>query len=274
MFAEDRYSVELLNQRDHRTLDSLMTDALAARRAALGAWHPMSVKALATLGLSANANQADSARSARAPDFFREALAVAEGPDSARYAAAMDSPADARDARSDLHYSLAAHYLERGQPEEAVEPMRRAVELSTEPLSSLSRQMLENGYGVLLRTLERYDESIAVHRRVTAAARAAHGPDHPMYGHTVLSLGSAYYAADRYEEATRTLRDALRIFGGPASESPTALEVRYYLGESLVKGGQTAEGRAVLRAALPGLLRIHGPESRFVTNTQKSLGQR
>ncbi len=69
------------------------------------------------------------------------------------------------------------------------------------------------------------------------------------------------------------LREALRVFGGPDSESPTALDVRYYLGAAQINAGRVAEGSATLRRAIPGLIREYGGNNVRVRNAQKALAR-
>jgi serine/threonine-protein kinase len=259
--AENALSLALLNTGDLDGVDSLMTAAVAARRTGLGAAHPQVAIALNDLGLAADDRRPDSLARAKAEGYFQEALDVIETAGPEAFAAAYDGSASYDGFRSGLYYSLAVHYMTTGRQERAVEPMGRAVDLADEPPESTSHQILANGYGVLLRQLERYDESIAVHREVVEAARRAHGPDHAFYGYPVLSLGSALQASGDAEGAIPVLREALRVFGGPEADTQAALDTRFYLGRALVEAGQATEGRRVLRAALPGLAETFGADN-------------
>ena len=269
--AEDRLMVDLLNTRQLDALDSLLADVLAARRADLGANHPKTIGALHHLALSANLRP-DSTQKARAKDYFQDAIAALEQAGPVAYAEATQGETSYNGFRSGLYYDLAAHYLETNQAEAAAEPMRLAVELADDPLETTNQQILMNGYGVLLRQLGRHDEAVTVHREVLEAARAAHGPDHPFYGWPALSLGTAL-RQNEDPEAIPVLRDALRVFGGPESQSPGSLEAQFQLGRALMEAGQTTEGRDLLQDALPGFEAVFGPDNPFTPIAQRLLAE-
>ncbi len=269
--AENDLATALHNTGRLDELDSLLAGVLAARRRHLGPAHPEVVKALVDLGYGTS-QRPDSARRSQAGGYFREALAVLEGAGPDAFEAAHRGEATYDDFRSNVYYALATHHLEMEQAEEAAEPMRLALELSSAPPSSATYQMQANTYGVLLRQLGRYEEAISVHREAVDLARAAFGPEHPFYGHPLLSLGSALQASGDAEGAIPVLREAVGVFGGPEGGGYGSLVARFYLGRALLEARQREEGVSVLGKALP-LLEEFGPTSPYVTVTQRLLAE-
>jgi len=123
--------------------------------------------------------------------------------------------------------------------------------------------------GVLLLSVERYEESQLALRRSLAIYRLLLGPDRVEVIRGEAALADVLSAQGKYDEAEALLRDVLRHSPNPDAAFTT--EINSQFGRVLFNQGRFAEAAALLRPTLERQRRLFGPLHPSTITTMRQL---
>lgn len=222
---------------DFDRADSLLTSALARRRALFGPSHPQVAESLVSLALL----RADQARFEDAERLVREALQIDRRhlpPTHPAIAAAI--------------HALGTVLEDRGSYRDAIQVLQEAVRLRSAPAADqhdLAASLLELANAHFY--AGHFAESEALNRRLLIMHRQLYGERHPMVAEDLINLGAIQQDLGRYREAEAFHRQALVItqaFYGK-EHYKTALNLTL-IARALVKQNRDDEAAAMLQQAL------------------------
>lgn len=237
--------------------DTLLTSALATRRAILGSDHPTLSEPIIALGLL----RVDQARFDDAERLVREGLALAERELDPGHAMVLDAQT-----------ALGAVLESRGEYAQAIEVLETVVALRSREKdadywSALNKLANSHYY------LGDYNAFDSLNQVMMAMNRRVHGESHPSVGDNLMNLGAVQFQWGRYDLAETAYRQALDIFesyyGSDHKETASSLTA---LGRSLVYQDRYDEADPLLRRALTVRERIFGLDHPEVATTRNEIG--
>lgn len=118
--------------------------------------------------------------------------------------------------------NLGGNYRDMGQPERAIPPLRRALEIAERTVGPDHPHTvgLRFNIGLCLSDLGRYGEAEALLRGALAARERLVGRDHPDVGDTLVQIAANWTRQGRPGPALPLLRRALAIFDARAPQTP------------------------------------------------------
>lgn len=239
--------------------DTLLTAALAMRRAALGPRHPDVARGQVALGLL----RADQSRLEEAERMVREAL------ESIRVGPRAGGADEARAMRS-----LGQVLGMRGSFDQAIDVLRATARLDSSAglpvadrvatLTDLANSHFYAGH---------YAASESLNREVLALDRALYGDHHPNVAADLVNLGSILQDMGQPAQAEGRFREALGIYRGWFGEEhfETAATLAM-VGRVLIPQGRHREADSLIRRALAIRERVYGPDHPSVATTINELG--
>jgi len=239
--------------------DSLLSEALAIRRARLGETSPAVALNLATLGVV----RADQSRMAEAESLARSAARIG------RLAARSDPATHAR-----TQTALGRVLVAAGKYDEAIRVLHRAVVLDslarlpaadhTQTLTDLANAYFYAGH---------YVAADSLNQRILASDRLQYGDRHPHIASDLINLGAVQQELGEWARAEQYYRQALEIFRGWYGEShfETAASLNM-VGRALIQQGRLREARAPLEQALAVRERVFGAGHPSVASTLNEMG--
>lgn len=241
--------------------DSLLTQALAQRRAQSPSGSAELVQSLLALG----ALRVSQAKFEDAEGLVREAAATAER------VLPPDHPAIAEAATS------LAHVLqERGRYDDAIAAADKAVERYRRHGTENPTAELAGAMGLLADAhfyAGHYATSDSINHQVLTAYRALYGDRHPLVAQTLANLGAAQQERGNYADAEGYHRQALAIYRGFYGEEH--YETAYALtmvARALIFENKLVEADSLLKKALGIRERVYGPDHPSVASTVNELG--
>jgi len=226
--------------------DSLLTDALARRRALFGGDDPEVARSLVSLG----ALRADQAAFDEAERLAREGLAMV----------GRHRPAD--HAESIRARTTLARVLElRGKYPEAIAALDEVVRLlaakpDAETELAQTLYLLANNHFYA----GQYSVADSLNRVVLALSRRLYGDRHPSVADDLINLGAIQQELGNYPEAERFHREALDIVRGwYGPDHPETAASLTMVGRALSYQRRLDEATEVLRQSLEVQERVYGP---------------
>ncbi|MFI5242608.1 MAG: tetratricopeptide repeat protein [Gemmatimonadales bacterium] len=239
--------------------DSLLSAALAKRRALLGPDDPEVGSSLIALGLL----RADQAKLPEAERLVREGLAMISR-----------ARPEAHPSRIAATQALGRVLQDRGDYDTAIPVLEEVVRLreTTDTLSpdlAASINQLANTHFYA----GHYQVSDSLTHRALEMHRTLFGEAHPLVADNLIDLGAIQDEFGKYDEAERLYRQALDInrrwFGDNNFHTASNLTL---LGRALVKEERFDEATDVLRQALTIQERVYGPVHPQVASTLNEIG--
>lgn len=239
--------------------DSLLSAALAKRRALLGPDDPEVGSSLIELGLL----RADQAKLPEAEQLVREGLAMISR-----------ARPPAHPSRVAATQALGRVLQDRGDYDHAIPVLEEVVRLreTTDTLSpdlAASINQLANSHFYA----GHYLVSDSLIHRALEMHRTLFGEGHPLVADNLIDLGAIQDEFGKYDEAERLYRQALDInrrwFGDNNFHTASNLTL---LGRALVKQERFDEATDVLRQALTIQERVYGPVHPQVASTLNEIG--
>lgn len=239
--------------------DSLLSAALAKRRALLGPDDPEVGSSLIALGLL----RADQAKLPEAEQLVREGLAMISR-----------TRPPAHPSRVAATQALGRVLQDRGDYDHAIPVLEEVVRLreTTDTLSpdlAASINQLANTHFYA----GHYQVSDSLIHRALEMHRTLFGEGHPLVADNLIDLGAIQDEFGKYDEAERLYRQALDInrrwFGDNNFHTASNLTL---LGRALVKEERFDEATDVLRQALTIQERVYGPVHPQVASTLNEIG--
>jgi tetratricopeptide (TPR) repeat protein len=177
---------------------------------------------------------------------------------------------------ADLAVSIGILRRARGETDQAVDQLRRAVTIRSRELgeshSSLSTTLTTLGNALVQQ--RKPEEAIALHLRALQIDEAVLGPNHPRLGNTLNNLGIAYVFSRRFADAEATHRRALAVrtatLGAKHRDTIGSLSG---LGGAFLNAGRYEEARESFADALQRFEAVAGPESHEVSNSAGNLAR-
>jgi len=239
--------------------DTLLTEALAQRRALFGPEHPDVAKSLVALGLL----RSDQADYAAAEQLVRDGLAMS------RRSLPQGSPAVA-DALGALGHVLD----ERGAYDQAISVFDSFVTLrrtDPRPTPELDDALYELANAHFYAGHLQVSDSL--NQLVLQLSQQLYGPRHPRVADALINLGAVQHEEGHYGEAEHYFRQALDInegwYGRDHYQTASNLTM---LGRTLLFEQKLDEGRQALEQALAIQERIFGPVHPRVASALNDLG--
>lgn len=243
---------------DLERADTLLGEALARRRGALGDGHPDVARGLLALAEL----RSHQSRYEEAERLAREGLALSRR-------RAREDPAAVARALTTLGVVLE----NRGGYEEAIASLEEAVRLhavaglpdreTAVALTELANSHFYAGH---------YATADSLNRRVLEMDRATYGVRHPRVAGDLINLGAVRQETGEWAAAEGYYRQAFEIYRGWYGENhfETAAALNM-VGRTLVQQGRLDEARAPLERALALRERIYGPVHPAVASTLNEL---
>lgn len=160
---------------------------------------------------------------------------------------------------ADLLHRRATVLRNRGDRDEALEDLQRALEIREEVLGPDHPRIATtlNALGAVHRSRNDRDAALAVQTRAIEIRRAALGADHPETGIAANDLGLLEQARGRYDEALKYLDESLKIAETARNDREVALVLNNLGRLQQLRGDLPAASRHLERAlkireALPG----------------------
>jgi serine/threonine-protein kinase len=240
--------------------DSLLTAALAVRRARLGPDHPDVARSLVALGM-ARASQSN---------FDDAERLVRQGLEASRRRERSDPAAVAR-----ALTALGTVLQDRGRYDDAIALLTDAARrdsLAGLPAADRSATLTELANSHFY--AGHYALSDSLNLRLLALDRALHGERHPQVANDLINLGAIQFEWGHYVEAERRYREALAIYrdwyGEQHFETAASLTM---IGRALIPQGRLREARELLEQALAIRERVYGPVHPNVASTVNELAK-
>jgi tetratricopeptide (TPR) repeat protein/predicted Ser/Thr protein kinase len=237
--------------------DTLLGEALARRRSALGAEHPDVANSLVALGLL----HVDRAEYPEAERLIHQGL------DLSRRTRPPDHPDVAR-----ATAALGRVLLERGAYDSAIVVQEQGVRLHGDSLSAdLATALAELANSHFF--AGHYDTADSLNRRVLVMRRTLYGDRHPLVAENLADLGATRFDRGEYAQAEAFYRQALDIMQGwYGPQHPRTAATLSKLGQSLVFQDRFDEASELLREALEIRERVFGPDHPLVAATLNEMG--
>ena len=160
-----------------------------------------------------------------------------------------------------------------GRKEESVRLMGSGVALARQTLGPRHPfvAFLEIKYGFILTERRRYDEAESVLRNAISVLSPL---QHYEEGSALRHLGLTAKARHRYAEAERLFTAAEKVFlSRLGKDHPYVLAARLDRGEALLRLGRPGEAEVLLRALIPELERVEGPQGDSLRTLFRYLGE-
>jgi serine/threonine-protein kinase len=239
--------------------DTLLTRALAERRALHGSEDPDVATSLVALGLL----RVEQARVPEGEKLVRDGLAMT------RRLRPPDHP-DIAAADVALGRALQA----RGAFDEAIRVLDEAVRLQSAS-GTMTRDLAVtlNVLAVAHLYAGHFPVADSIYRRALATDRQLYGPGHPQIGTDLSDLASVLFEQGSYAESERLYRQGLAIFErwyGP--DHPQTAGILMLLAQPLIKQSRAAEAMPLLERALAIQERVYGRVHPRVAGTLNALG--
>jgi serine/threonine-protein kinase len=239
--------------------DSLISAALAKRRALYGPEHPEVAATLVALG----SLRVDQAQFEEAERLSRAGLEMSKRTLPANHPSIVKATV-----------AVGRALQERGAYDRAIPVLQEAVRLNSLPgaepadlatsLSSLADAHFYSGH---------YAISDSLNRRVLSMYKQLYGERHPLVADILINLGASQLDRGNYPEAETFDRQALEItrafYGDNHQETAAQLTM---LGRALVYERKFDDAAAILRQALAIRERVYGPVHPLVASTVNELG--
>jgi eukaryotic-like serine/threonine-protein kinase len=239
--------------------DSLLSAALARRRALLGPDHPDVGVSLVALGMLRD----DQAKLPEAEQLVRQGLAkitAAREPGHPTVISATQTLGRVLQDRGDYEHAIPVL--------EQVLRMREAIDTLSPELAASINQLANTHFYA-----GHYLVSDSLIHRALEMHRTIFGDGHPLVADNLVDLGAIQYEFGKYEEAERLYRQALDInrrwYGANSYATASNLTM---LGRVLVKEDRFDEAADALHQALEIQERVYGPEHPQVASTLNELG--
>jgi len=239
--------------------DTLLTRALARRRAIRGPEHPEVAASLVALGLL----RVDQARVAEGEKLIRDGLAMtrrlrpAGHPEIAAAEVALGRVLQARGAFDDAIRAL----------DDAVRLQSASGTMTRELAVTLNTLAVAHLYAGHFPTAD------SIYRRALATDRQLYGAGHPQVGTDIMDLASVHFERGMYADAEREYRQGVAIFEkwyGP--DHPQTAGALMLLAQPLVKLKRYDEAIPLLQRALAIQERVYGKVHPRVAGTLNALG--
>ncbi|HEV8694021.1 MAG TPA: tetratricopeptide repeat protein [Lysobacter sp.] len=120
----------------------------------------------------------------------------------------------------------------------------------------------------------RWDEAMALIRKVLKRSAEQLGKEHPQYLWETMSLGDMYMMRGQWDEAEavfNVMHDGLASTIGYGH--PKTLTAIHYLGLIRLERGHPAEAMPLLQYAMDGRMRVHGEDHKYTHYSMNRVGQ-
>lgn len=233
--------------------------ALAIRKKALGAEHPMVANSLSNLAVvyQAKGEYDEAARLHLLALDLREKALGAEHPE---VAASLNN--------------LANVHQVRGRYDEAETLHRRALAVRENALGAEHPKVATSlsNLAVLHQAKGEYDETVRLYGRALAIWKTSLGPEHPKMAAALSNLANVHYAKDEFDQAAalheRVLAIREKLLG---AEHPDVGQSLYHLGAVHHSEGNFEEAAALYERALVIREKALGAEHPYVADTLLAL---